>query len=1350
VTGARAWRIVAATLAAIVVGVALLFTGLRVGLAWLPRHVDKLERWVERQTQMRIEYERLDARLRWYGPEIVLHRLQVLDQDGTQALFATREGSVGLDLWNFLRTGEFVAGRVRFDEPRVTIVRLADGRIRLLGLRERPADRPPFDLDRLPAGRLVVTNAAVTYRDLRSGKPPLELRYLDAVLRRDRDYVVAEGSARLPQRLGERAQFEVRLKGSLDQPHDLDANAQVRVEELRLAGLDDLLPSQVAHPRAGRGSVQASLRLQQGRLADARAEFDLRDVELALPVRRVPPVIAVQVTEPRLERMPGAVLEYPTVTKSFVERPAPALPGTASYAVLRGEARLRHRDGTYTFAVDDLRAEGRAGPQAPPATRVAGSWRGHPQTRFALTAEVDDADLAALWPLVLAFAPARFDPYAGLSPSGRIVSLRVGASRERAGLPPAFRVVAEVAGLSSQPIARWPGIAGLTAKVAGDDLRGTVELRCQSPGFDWPRLFREPIVATRLDADLAWRREGSVWILGGRGVRVEHPQARAALDFELAVEKPGVSPELQMTATVDWLDATVVPRVIPAGRLRERTIAWIDRAFVRGTGSNGRLHYRGPVRKFPFRGGEGEFDASVQLAGLSLDYYPGFAPLTEAAGTARFHNAAIEAALATGQAGGLKLDRASFRIADYKWPVMQIEADATGDLRKALSFVQASPLGPRIGAQFMGLDGSGPARYAFRMTLPAMSQETLREFRGPLPPRDYLVRARLDRATVALPALRAPAQGVSGSFELHNDEIRSDGLRGSFLGGPFELTAAPGPASREARSVTSLVGRGRVGGDPLPAFIGLPATIRMSGSAEWELRGRIERRAPGTPWPLQFDVSSTLAGLGIAAPRPFAKAAGESRPTRVRLELQGRGVNDVTVETGSARARLRFASAERGPWRLERGTARFDGQPASLPAQPGLLVTGDWPQFDLAEWLALGDTGREGARPGNAPRLRDWLGPVDVHLDRATVYGFELRDVTARLRSAADTWQVGLSGPDASGEVSVPDDLARGAIVLDMERLHLRSGAEPVARSPGEATDPRRIPAISADVDDFSWQSRRFGRLQARIVRDPRGLTFESLRTTAPAFTIAARGSWQVEQGGPRTRLGAQFDSTDLAEAVRWLGYRAAVDARTAQVKASLWWPGGPSGDAVRQLNGTLQLALSDGKLRDVEPGAGRMLGLLSVTQLPRRLALDFRDVTDQGLAFDTVQGDFEVRAGNAYTENLLLRGPAVDIGVVGRTGLAGEDYEQTVVVSGNTGGPLAVAGALAAGPVVGAGVLVLSQLFKDQLQGLARAYYSVTGPWSAPVVTRIAAPPNEQKGAGLPRAAPAAAANNQNGAGAP
>jgi uncharacterized protein YhdP len=184
-------------------------------------------------------------------------------------------------------------------------------------------------------------------------------------------------------------------------------------------------------------------------------------------------------------------------------------------------------------------------------------------------------------------------------------------------------------------------------------------------------------------------------------------------------------------------------------------------------------------------------------------------------------------------------------------------------------------------------------------------------------------------------------------------------------------------------------------------------------------------------------------------------------------------------------------------------------------------------------------------------------------------------------------------------------------------------------------------------------------------------------------------------------------------------------------MKASVEWEGCTSGDAIARMDGKVHLALDDGQLLDVKPGAGRMLGLLSVVELPRRLALDFRDVTEKGLAFDKVRGDFDLRKGSAYTQNLLLKGAAVDIGVAGRTGIAAEDYDQTIVVSGNPSGPLTVAGALAGGPVGAAGALVISQLFKGQLAGLARAYYRVTGPWSNPVVERIAAPAGENIAAG-------------------
>jgi len=131
------------------------------------------------------------------------------------------------------------------------------------------------------------------------------------------------------------------------------------------------------------------------------------------------------------------------------------------------------------------------------------------------------------------------------------------------------------------------------------------------------------------------------------------------------------------------------------------------------------------------------------------------------------------------------------------------------------------------------------------------------------------------------------------------------------------------------------------------------------------------------------------------------------------------------------------------------------------------------------------------------------------------------------------------------------------------------------------------------------------------------------------------------------------------------------------------------------------------------------VLGLASLGELRRRLALDFSDLTDKGFAFDTVRGSFDLHDGSAQTEDVLVKGPAAEIGLIGRVGLKNHDYDQTAVVTGNVSSTLPLA-AFVAGPVVGGVALVFTQVFKRPLKGLARAYYRITGSWDNPTVERI------------------------------
>jgi uncharacterized protein YhdP len=132
------------------------------------------------------------------------------------------------------------------------------------------------------------------------------------------------------------------------------------------------------------------------------------------------------------------------------------------------------------------------------------------------------------------------------------------------------------------------------------------------------------------------------------------------------------------------------------------------------------------------------------------------------------------------------------------------------------------------------------------------------------------------------------------------------------------------------------------------------------------------------------------------------------------------------------------------------------------------------------------------------------------------------------------------------------------------------------------------------------------------------------------------------------------------------------------------------------------------------------LLGLLSVTALPRRLSLDFRDVFNEGLGFDAIRGEFRLGSGIGYTCNLGLSGPAAEIAIVGRTNFASRQYDQVAVVRPQVSNVLAVGGAVLGGPVGGVTMALISQLFRKPLSTLGESYYRVTGGWDQPDVVRV------------------------------
>ncbi|MFL6592499.1 MAG: YhdP family protein, partial [Luteimonas sp.] len=268
--------------------------------------------------------------------------------------------------------------------------------------------------------------------------------------------------------------------------------------------------------------------------------------------------------------------------------------------------------------------------------------------------------------------------------------------------------------------------------------------------------------------------------------------------------------------------------------------------------------------------------------------------------------------------------------------------------------------------------------------------------------------------------------------------------------------------------------------------------------------------------------------------------------------------------------------------------------------------------------------------------------------------------------------------------------------------------------------DPSKVPPLSLDIAELRFGDARLGAASLRTQPVASGMHIDQLQTRSPAQRIDIKGEWLGRGATARTHMATALDSDDFGALLSSFGYGGQLSGAHGKARLDANWPGSPAAFGLATLNGTLTIAAREGQLVELEPGAGRVLGLLSLAQLPRRLALDFHDFFSKGFAFDRIEGDVRIASGQARSDNLVIDGPAAEIRIRGATNLVAQQFDQTVEVFPKAGNLLTVAGAIAGGPVGAAIGAAANAVLKKPLGRLAAKTYRVTGPWKDPKVETI------------------------------
>ena len=720
---------------------------------------------------------------------------------------------------------------------------------------------------------------------------------------------------------------------------------------------------------------------------------------------------------------------------------------------------------------------------------------------------------------------------------------------------------------------------------------------------------------------------------------------------------------------------------------------------------------------------------------MTLAYVPGepeapsaWPVFTRVNGELVFERTSMELRNGSARVFGVELNRVNGSIRDLAQPVLRIEGQGRGPLADQLRYVNATPISGWIGHALREATGSGNADFSLKLEIPldAVARSTV-QGRVVMAGNDL----RLGAATPLLAGAKARIDFSQQGFAIAGGSARVLGGEASFEGG-----AQPDGSLR-------FVGQGVASADALRRAPELGALSRLAGAMSGQtpyrlalgvVRGRTE-----------LTLTSPLTGLALDLPAPLKKSADAAWPLRLETRLAADALHDtLRVELGSVLQAQYQRDLSRAVPQVQRGAI------AVLDALPPLPERGVHALLNLAAvdgdaWQAVADRlqGASGGQP--TATLDDAYLPRTVALraQSLTSGGRRLTRLVAGVSQdhTDATWRGSLDAEQLGGYVeyrAAAGPANPGRVYARLARLALPpADADSVESLLVQA--PATVPALDIVIDDFELRGKKFGRVEIEAVNragEGGGREWRLGRFTVsnPDAQLTGSGQWQpagAAAGPARQRMVMDF-KLELANSgalLERMGLGGTLRGGKGRLTGQLSWAGSPLSLHIPSLDGRINLALEAGQFLKGGPGAGRLLSVLSLQALPRRLLLDFRDVFQEGFAFDNVTGDVVIDDGTAHTNNLRMRGVQAAVLMEGSADLMRETQSLRVLVVPDINLGTASLAYAVINPAVGLGSFLAQMFLRRPLMAASTREFTIQGSWADPKVERVERTP----GAPLP-----------------
>ena len=845
--------------------------------------------------------------------------------------------------------------------------------------------------------------------------------------------------------------------------------------------------------------------------------------------------------------------------------------------------------------------------------------------------------------------------------------------------------------IAVSPSGYLPGFSSVSGTLEASDRGGAAGLRAGSGELAMPRMFVGPIPLQSLDARVTWSNTAA-----GQLVKIEraafanpHVAGKVAGTYQVVPGQPGI---IDLTGSLERGDGREAWRYLPLV-IYEDVRTWLRDAIVQGRTTAAQFKVRGDLRKFPFSEPQsGVFEVKWQFDQGILAFAPRWPHIEGISGQLQFSGATLTVTSPQARVYGSVLRNVNVRVADLfnADPVVEIAGESEGPSQDVLRYIEQSDIDEYLHGFTRGMRGSGRGVLNLRVDLPV---KRMREVK-------VAGTYRFSGNSLDVGHGAPRMDELSGQLQFTERDVRAQDIAVNIQGMPARFNL-----SRDGERV-SLRGRGTADAAAIRRLADHPAAKQLSGTVEWTANVAVGDNG------YDIGIDSDLRGLAIALPAPLTKDAASALPFRLHKRSIDATREAMTLTAGtSVSAQLEQTRDERAP-RLLRGEVRL-GEAAPPPSRDGVWVVARTAKLDIDRWLALLDSPAGGGTASTSP-----LAGVELRVGELTAYGRTWHEVDVNAKRDRQ-WLARINATEISGVVQY-DPANAGSLAGRLARLHLPDvEARPegaAATTPAQA--PRSLPAVDLTAEDFRLGARSFGQLRLVADNESRDWRIRQLALTSPQGTINATGVWQLGTRVPVTRVDFTAEVSDIGAYFARLQLPPGVKGGSGRIAGNISWNGAPISLDLPTLAGAMQMEAKKGRFVKVEPGLGKLIGVLSLQALPRRVTLDFRDVFSSGFAFDQISANVAVSRGIAHTEDFSMLGSAARVEMKGDVNLAGETQRLDVKILPSLSEGVAL-GAAILNPAIGIAALLAQKVLKDPLSHLAAFDYEISGTWTDPIVMK-------------------------------